>query len=1499
MSKGEPRIAIVGMGAIFPDCRNVDEFSELLFAGKKAEMREIPATRCGLASNGFYASEVKLDKTVSPRACLVTEDLFIPTSHATDNVDPVVSLTLAATTQALQDTLSYPTKIEKKKVDVILGHILLPTEHMAKLALDFYGRRKASIDLSNRFCADLPALAISRHFGFQGESYCLDAACASTLYALKLALDDLTAHRADMVICGGVLRTDGLYPLLGFSQLRALSPTARCAPFAADADGLVVGEGAGIFVLKRVETALADADRIHAVLRGVGLATDRGGNILAPKTEGQLRAMLNAYRCTGLSPIDIDYIECHATGAPVGDRVELESLQQLYASFPASDRQHLLSAVKGNIGHLLTAAGAAGLVKVLLAMRQREIPPVVNYTHPYPSPAPLKIVERVTAWDSSPRRAAVNGFGFGGINAHLIVEEWQKESEGFAPAPPQDFFAKKSSKNSKKKQSSLPSSILQTDSHHPHDRQSLAVVGIGAHYGALTDAQQLSRQIRQNTKLSSRTIDNVSTDIGVYRLPPAQIEEMLPQQLLMLNVAAAAIADYGGIHSESGVYLGLGLDCHTTGFFLRWHDLHDRQNDPVWPPLTYGRTLGSLGSVVASRIAREFALTGPGFTVSCGLASGVKALELACQAIRRQEIKEALVGAVDFATHPLNVYAQQRPTSDFGDGACALIVKPLELAQHDKIYAVLPEDGSLPVMQEASSMVGHCGYAAGLSEVLFAILGKSLEEPIVQGEKKNKHAITVRAPVDLSGMSYDYQQCLEFARGKIANVLGEKFASLDNYRVRVRLPDEPLLLCHRILNCVAQPLALDHGFIRTAHDVTSESWYLDHNRIPAGIAVEAGQADLFLCSLLGIDMLNKGEAVYRLLDAQVTFFAPLPTPATTIIYDINIDKFFQHGENWFFSFRFTARIEDKLFLQMENGCAGFFTPEQLAAGRGIFRQCTLSSAPSPSSFSYPVCVDTECTYNAEQLDHLRRGNPALCFGSPFTDLSLQEVCCLPGGRLHLIDRITYLHQQAGDYGRGLVKGELDIDPAAWFLTCHFVDDLVMPGTLMYECCLHTLRVFLFRIGWVSEAKLYRCDPVPGVKATLKCRGQVNAATKIMRCEVHIKELGYNPSAYCLADAYIYVDGKCSVSFTDMSLQHTGLEENYFVELWQKKKHVSSPERPVLYSDEQILAFATGDPTVCFGERYAVFKEKRKVARLPRPPYKFLNRISAVSPSPLVFASGATCTAHYDVPADLWCLENGHLPFCVLLEIGLQPCGWLAAYIGCALQSEHDLSFRNLDGKGKQYLPCPHDIGTLTTEVRLTSLSCSMGMIICHFDFKIHANRGLVYSASTSFGFFTAQALASQVGIRGEKITLQPVVFSLPAKHGKLQMIDTIEIFDLRGGERQLGVVQGSKKVDPDSWFFSAHFYQDPVVPGSLGLESVLQLLKLFIQEKWGTDSKAISLVGQHVWKYRGQVLPSNEKMTTRLEIKNINDEKRIITGDALLAVDGLVIYQMIDFALQI
>ena len=760
----------------------------------------------------------------------------------------------------------------------------------------------------------------------------------------------------------------------------------------------------------------------------------------------------------------------------------------------------------------------------------------------------------------------------------------------------------------------------------------------------------------------------------------------------------------------------------------------------------------------------------------------------------------------------------------------------------------------------------------------------------------------------------DRAACLEFGRGLVGRVLGARFAAADAFPTRVRLPDEPLMLVDRITQIEGEPLSMTQGRVVTEHDIHAGAWYLDCGRIPTCIAVEAGQADLFLCGFLGIDFETQGRAMYRLLDAKVCFHRGLPGAGAVIRYDIRINHFFRQGDTWLFKFDFESTVNGAPLLTMTDGCAGFFTQEALAAGRGIVHTALdLKPIVGKRTPDWEVLTPVKVErYSAAQLDALRAGDLAACFGDAFTQLPLRHPVTLPDGRMRLVHRIAHLDPAGGRFGLGLVRGEADIHADDWFLTCHFVDDRVMPGTLMFECCLHTLRVLLLRQGWVAEQGQVALEPVPGVTSTLKCRGQVLDTTKMVTYEVSVKEIGYGPEPYVIADALMYADGKPIVAIADMSLRYAGATRETMRALWA----TPSGKKPALFDYDSILAFATGKPSEAFGAPYKIFDEGRVIARLPGPPFQFIDRITAIEAEPWKIVPGGSVEAQYDVPPDAWYFSDnrqGDMPFAVLLEIALQPCGWLAAYMGSALTSEVDVSFRNLGGGATQFVPVFADVGTLTIRVKLTRASSSAGMIIQFFDYAVHAGPTLIYQGDTYFGFFPKSALAKQEGLKDAK-PYQPVAQEVargqslpfpetaPYPHGRMRVLDHIACWLPDGGPHRQGFIRATRRVRPDEWFFKAHFYQDPVVPGSLGLESFVQLLKFIAIERWGSSAgmrhEAVACGERHEWTYRGQVIPQDHEVTVEAVITQVDDAQHSLRADGFLIVDGRVIYAMKDFTLR-
>ncbi|MCG6894740.1 MAG: polyketide synthase, partial [Desulfobacteraceae bacterium] len=762
-------IAVVSMAALFPGAPDLDTFWKNLCSGVSAA-RQVNGGRWGVEPRFVYQSSPAPDKTYSKRCCLVDGFRFDPSGFPLPEsllqaLDPMHQMVLHVGRQAYSGCRTG--HIDPRRIDVVLAAIALPTDGSSRITRNILGKQVEDavsgrtsgspepirLDRASALAGRVvgfPATLLAASLGLKGDAFTLDAACASSLYAVKLACDALADGKADAVIAGGVSRPDCLYTQVGFSQLRALSPSGQCAPFDADADGLVVGEGVGLLVFKRLVDAEADGDAILGVVRGIGLSNDLRGNLLAPAREGQLRAMRSAYREAGWDPMDVDLIECHGAGTPVGDTEELHSLTALWREAGGDRRAGcVIGSVKSHIGHLLTAAGAAGLIKTLLAVQHTTLPPTLHFRRP-PSGSPLKaspfrVLIQPEPWnrrsEDVPRRAAVSAFGFGGINAHLLLEE-------HLPAEPSDSDV-------------LPVFAVGGGRSAAADSpEAIAIVGMGVSAAGLENLSAFQDAVFQGksqlkppgaqrlrkaaaflpdglslSELPGGFLEELRVGVGEFRIPPSEIPDLLLQQLLMLRAAAEAFAD-AGIGREDdkpalGAVIGIDFDFEATDFHLRWRmpecvsrwrERPDADSGGEWlqavqdtcsPPLTATRTLGALGSVVASRVAREFHLGGPSFVVSADAVSGLKALEIAVRWLRQSEIDSALVGAVDMAgdlrrlclTAALSPLSRSGAVRAFdgnadgtlpGEGAAALVLKRASdaAAQGDRIYAVIRGTGA-------------------------------------------------------------------------------------------------------------------------------------------------------------------------------------------------------------------------------------------------------------------------------------------------------------------------------------------------------------------------------------------------------------------------------------------------------------------------------------------------------------------------------------------------------------------------------------------------------------------------------------------------------------------------------------------------------------------------------------------------------------------------------------------------------------------------------------
>nr|WP_260848574.1 type I polyketide synthase [Streptomyces sp. SLBN-118] len=451
-------VAIVGMAVLVPGAPDLDTYWHNLSTGADC-ITEVPAHRWDATHyprriycrrGGFVDQYATVDPArfgVMPSAVPGTEP------------DQLIALRVAA--RALADAGGEHRLPPRERIGVVLGrggyltpaqarndqrvrtaHQLVRTLGELLPELDAEALNRIEDAFADRLGPDhpdaaiglVPNLAASRianRLDLRGPAYTTDAACASSLVAVDQAVAELASGRCDVMLAGGVHHCHDITLWSVFARLGALSQSERSRPFHAAADGLLIGEGTGIVVLKRLIDAERDGDRVYAVIRGTGVAADgRGASLVSPDPGGQARAVRQAWQAAGLdprAPHSIGLLEAHGTGTPTGDAAELATLAEAFGPPEAepTETDAVIGSVKSMIGHTMPAAGIAGLVKAALAVHHATLLPTLHCDDPHPALARTRFRPLAAAqpWEALVRRAAVNAFGFGGINAHVVLEQ--------------------------------------------------------------------------------------------------------------------------------------------------------------------------------------------------------------------------------------------------------------------------------------------------------------------------------------------------------------------------------------------------------------------------------------------------------------------------------------------------------------------------------------------------------------------------------------------------------------------------------------------------------------------------------------------------------------------------------------------------------------------------------------------------------------------------------------------------------------------------------------------------------------------------------------------------------------------------------------------------------------------------------------------------------------------------------------------------------------------
>lgn len=467
-------VAIVGMSCIMPKSPNLSAFWENIL-NKVNAVGEIPKERWDWEL--YYDPDPKArDKIYSRWGGFLDDIAFDPIQFGMPptslrSIEPSQLLTLEVVRAALEDSGYLSRPFNRERTSVILGagggaadlglgycaRSFLPT--LEKLP-EFRGRSQELID---RLDGSLPewtedsfagiltnvtAGRIANRFDLGGSNYTVDAACASSLAAVSLALKELEGRTSDMVIVGGVDTMQNPFTYLCFAKTSALSPRGRCRTFDETADGIAISEGIAITVLKRLADAERDGDRIYAVIKASGSSSDgKDRGLTAPRPEGQVKALKRAYAKAGISPATVGMVEAHGTGTVAGDTAEVQALTQVFSEAQASLQSCAIGSVKSVVGHTKCSAGAAGLIKTALALHHKVLPPTLGVDKPNPKArfpeTPFFVNTEAKPWienaSGQPRRAGVSAFGFGGTNFHIVLEEYTGDRISTEPPPAKEW----------------------------------------------------------------------------------------------------------------------------------------------------------------------------------------------------------------------------------------------------------------------------------------------------------------------------------------------------------------------------------------------------------------------------------------------------------------------------------------------------------------------------------------------------------------------------------------------------------------------------------------------------------------------------------------------------------------------------------------------------------------------------------------------------------------------------------------------------------------------------------------------------------------------------------------------------------------------------------------------------------------------------------------------------------------------------------------------------
>ncbi|MGI1987202.1 beta-ketoacyl synthase N-terminal-like domain-containing protein [Shewanella glacialipiscicola] len=1494
-SKSASKIAIVGLATQYPDADNPQTFWQNLL-DKKNSRTQISREKLNANPADYQGVQGQSDRFYCDKGGYIQHFQFdakgyqLPES-AFDGLDESFLWALDCSRKALQDAGIAPNDTVLARTGIVMGTLSFPTARSNELFLPLYHQTvekalqnklnqsafqladfnqdhagkefnvEPALNVANGAVAHTASKLVSDALGLGGTQLSLDAACASSVYALKLACDYLTTGKADMMLAGAVSGADPFFINMGFSIFHAYPDHGISAPFDSNSKGLFAGEGAGVLVLKRLEDAQRDGDNIYAVVSGIGLSNDgKGQFVLSPNSKGQVQAFERAYSAANTLPANIEVIECHATGTPLGDKVELASMERFFEDKLAGSAVPLIGSAKSNLGHLLTAAGMPGIMKMIFAMRSGRLPPSINLSAPISSPKGLfsakNLPTELHAWPDKAgndrRHAGVSVFGFGGCNAHLLLES---------------YIANTPNADNQSEQSTAAISYQHTP---------LNIIGLASHFGPLSSISALDNTIsaKQDAFIplpakrwkgldkhpeilanfglpavpQGAYIDQFDFDFLRFKVPPNEDDRLISQQLLLIKVADEAIRDAnlkpGGkvvvlvameteleLHQFRGrvnLHTQLADSLKKQGITLTQAEyvaLEKIAMDSVLDAAKLNQYTSFIGNIMASRIASLWDFNGPAFTISAAELSVARCIDVAENLLSQESLDAVVIAAVDLsgsleqvilknAVSPVAFNATDTGWK-VGEGAGALV---LTTTQSSAAQSSIAADNT----QSNSNSYGHIsGQVFG---AMCDMQGNSntahIGNDLLTQAKVNSSQISLietSIAVEQRADSEALNTLLPSVnqRSQAADTVGHCFAAAGMAGM--------LSALLQLKNHVPQHQPIQHALVATFSQGKCSQLLLSQNAAQARCLQQRLEQDLTLSEQKHLikQVTLGGRDIYQHI---------LDTPLA------DIDAIQQKAQAMT---ALPAHSQRKHLVQIANqGTQGFATRSQTTEQQ----KETLSSMPI-NALSTP-------NNNAAQAE-------------------LKDAAFLRNQQLASEAHLAFLHSRAEGLklADALMKAQLACELATHGQTTTVQQQAIVPA----YASAHTPELAAVVN---SEANPAASNPNHALYPNHAKVPQYTPPTPISKPCIwdyaDLVEYAEGDIAKVFGQDYAIIDSytrRVRLPTTDYLLVSRVTKLNAQMNQYQPCTMTTEYDIPVdapYLIDGQIpwaVAVESGQCDLMLISYLGIDFENKgeRVYRLLDCTLTFLGDLPRGGD-----------TLRYDISINHFARNGDTLLFFFSYECFVGDTLILKMDGGCAgFFTDKELA----DGKGVIHTEAEIKARNLAlnnpNKPRFNPLlNCAQNQ----FDYsQIHK----LLSADIGGCFGGAHAAhQAQYG-------LQP---SLSFASEKFLMIEQVSNLEVHGGAWGLGSVQGHKQLEADHWYFPCHFKGDQVMAGSLMAEGCGQLLQFFMlhigmhasTEEGGVKNgrfQPLENASQKV-RCRGQVLPQSGLLTYRMEVTEIGMSPR-------------------------